>query len=137
MIGQAMVGNRSSTRGRVWLTASFWILVSGSVAIAGGRGPRSKTTVSRDFYEGRELFVKVWEPGKPSPIGGDGLGPLYNEKSCVGCHHLGGTGGAGAMTETSSCSRRLPNPPPSSRPARFSTATWRIFTPVSGPARAR
>ncbi len=95
MIGQAIVGNRSSTRGRVWLTASFLILVGGSVAIAGGRGAGSKTTVSRDFYEGQELFVKAWEPGKPSPIGGDGLGPLYNEKSCVGCHHLGGIGGAG------------------------------------------
>ena len=95
MIGQAIVGNRSSTRGSVWLTASFLILVSGSVAIASGRGARSKTTVSRNSYEGQELFVKVWEPGKPSPIGGDGLGPLYNEKSCVGCHNLGGTGGAG------------------------------------------
>jgi CxxC motif-containing protein (DUF1111 family) len=26
---------------------------------------------------------------------GDGLGPVFNGQSCVGCHNLGGTGGAG------------------------------------------
>ena len=51
--------------------------------------------IPRDFFEGKELFEKSWEPGKPSPTGGDGLGPLYNETSCVGCHHQGGTGGGG------------------------------------------
>jgi len=66
-----------------------------SVTIAADRRHRSNTLVPRDFLEGKELFEKSWEPGKPSPTGGDGLGPLYNEVSCVGCHHLGGTGGGG------------------------------------------
>jgi CxxC motif-containing protein (DUF1111 family) len=72
------------------LTATF------SVALAADRRHRSNSVVvPRDFYEGRELFEKIWQPGKPSPFGGDGLGPLYNEDSCVACHHQGGTGGGG------------------------------------------
>ncbi len=66
-----------------------------SVILAADRRPRSNTLVPRDFFEGKELFEKSWEPGKPSPTGGDGLGPLYNETSCVGCHNQGGTGGGG------------------------------------------
>ncbi|MDR3618040.1 MAG: di-heme oxidoredictase family protein [Paludisphaera borealis] len=39
--------------------------------------------------------MKFWRPGEASPSGGDGVGPLFNEQSCVGCHNMGGTGGAG------------------------------------------
>jgi len=44
---------------------------------------------------GKELFHREWMPheGKQKP--GDGLGPLYNERSCARCHKLGSTGGAG------------------------------------------
>jgi CxxC motif-containing protein (DUF1111 family) len=71
-----------------------------SLAMAGaGRGHRSSTLISRDFFEGKALFEKTWEPGMRSPIGGDGLGPLYNEASCVGCHNQGGTGGGGDETK--------------------------------------
>jgi CxxC motif-containing protein (DUF1111 family) len=66
-----------------------------SVTLGAVRGHRTKATVSREFFEGQGLFEKAWELGKPSPAGGDGLGPLYNETSCVACHHLGGTGGGG------------------------------------------
>ena len=44
---------------------------------------------------GRELFTREWVPGDPRSFAGDGLGPAYNEHSCVACHNLGGTGGAG------------------------------------------
>jgi len=27
--------------------------------------------------------------------GGDGLGPMFNESTCVACHTLGGIGGGG------------------------------------------
>ena len=66
-----------------------------SVTLAGDRRHRSNTLIPREIFEGKELFEKAWEPGRPSPKGGDGLGPLYNEASCVGCHHQGGTGGGG------------------------------------------
>ena len=44
---------------------------------------------------GRELFERVWVMDDPRSHGGDGLGPVFNGSSCVACHHLGGTGGAG------------------------------------------
>ena len=43
---------------------------------------------------GRELFARQWVPGDSRSHGGDGLGPVYNERSCLGCHHQGGPGGA-------------------------------------------
>lgn len=45
---------------------------------------------------GRELFLRDWSKAdaKVAP-GGDGLGPMYNDVSCVACHDLGGVGGGG------------------------------------------
>lgn len=45
---------------------------------------------------GRKLFMREWTPNTArSPGEGDGLGPQFNESSCVGCHNQGGPGGAG------------------------------------------
>jgi CxxC motif-containing protein (DUF1111 family) len=65
--------------------------------VAAGAGPRNrKATAAVDpIAEGRHFFLKLWPAGEGSPTGGDGLGPLYNEGSCVACHHVGGLGGAG------------------------------------------
>ena len=66
-----------------------------SIVLAGDRRHRSNALVEPEFVLGKALFEKSWEPGQASPAGGDGLGPLYNEVSCVACHHQGGTGGGG------------------------------------------
>ena len=44
---------------------------------------------------GRDLFERVWVKNDPRGHGGDGLGPVFNAQSCVGCHNLAGSGGAG------------------------------------------
>jgi CxxC motif-containing protein (DUF1111 family) len=44
---------------------------------------------------GRELFLREWLPGDSRSHGGDGLGQVYNDSSCVACHNLGGVGGGG------------------------------------------
>lgn len=44
---------------------------------------------------GRELFVRQWLPDDPRSVAGDGLGPVFNDTSCVACHNQGGVGGAG------------------------------------------
>ena len=31
--------------------------------------------------------------------GGDGLGPVYNDSSCVACHNAGGSGGGGPVSK--------------------------------------
>jgi len=49
--------------------------------------------------QGRALFEREWTPGVPSTRGGDGLGPVYNDTSCVACHNLGGTGGGGPQSK--------------------------------------
>ena len=43
---------------------------------------------------GRELFTRRWTPGDPRSHGGDGLGPVFNARSCLDCHNQGGPGGA-------------------------------------------
>jgi CxxC motif-containing protein (DUF1111 family) len=48
-----------------------------------------------EIARGRELFVREWVPDDARSHGGDGLGPVYNESSCVACHNLGGVGGGG------------------------------------------
>src|SRR5262249_42494398 len=49
---------------------------------------------------GRELFTHEWQPRDPLANGGDGLGPVYNAKSCVACHNQGGVGGSGVVTHS-------------------------------------
>jgi CxxC motif-containing protein (DUF1111 family) len=55
--------------------------------------------VSRDriLEIGRTMFEREWKPGEPASPGGDGLGPNFNDVSCVACHNLGGVGGAGPV----------------------------------------
>jgi mono/diheme cytochrome c family protein len=44
---------------------------------------------------GLELFMHEWQPND-SLAQGDGLGPVFNAKSCVACHNQGGVGGGGS-----------------------------------------
>jgi mono/diheme cytochrome c family protein len=43
---------------------------------------------------GLELFQHEWEPNDPLAQG-DGLGPVFNARSCASCHFQGGVGGGG------------------------------------------
>ena len=43
---------------------------------------------------GQEVFEHEWQPNDPLAEG-DGVGPVYNAKSCVACHNQGGVGGSG------------------------------------------
>jgi RNA polymerase sigma factor (sigma-70 family) len=54
---------------------------------------RSEKTLST----GRELFERLWAKNDQRGHGGDGLGPVFNGQSCVACHNLGGSGGAGTV----------------------------------------
>lgn len=48
---------------------------------------------------GKVLFEHEWTPDDPLANQGDGLGPVFNDVSCVACHFQGGTGGAGPNTK--------------------------------------
>jgi mono/diheme cytochrome c family protein len=49
-----------------------------------------------EIAEGRELFEHEWTPNDPLSHG-DGLGPVFNAKSCATCHFQGGLGGGGGL----------------------------------------
>jgi CxxC motif-containing protein (DUF1111 family) len=60
-------------------------------------GARRKAEELRKIELGRDLFAREWVPNDRRSHGGDGLGPVYNERSCAGCHHQSGPGGAGSL----------------------------------------
>ena len=51
--------------------------------------------VREELTRGEVLFFKEWVANDPASPHGDGLGPVYNQTSCVACHGLGAPGGAG------------------------------------------
>ncbi len=54
---------------------------------------------------GKALFARNWVPAPASTRGTDGLGPLFNARSCTGCHR--GGGGATALIEGPDLPREL------------------------------
>ena len=75
------------------VSLSGWGVFSASAEEA----PASEKTGAS--IDGRELFVREWIPGDPRSLAGDGLGPVFNESSCVSCHNQGGTGGGGPASK--------------------------------------
>ena len=56
-------------------------------------GPSARAS---DIAAGQELFEHEWQPNDPKAHG-DGLGPVFNAKSCASCHFQGGLGGGGEV----------------------------------------
>ncbi len=69
----------------VLLAAAFWF----------GRGAFRGSPSETVLELGRETFEHVWTENDPLADDGDGLGPVFNERSCVACHFQGGVGGGG------------------------------------------
>jgi CxxC motif-containing protein (DUF1111 family) len=66
-----------------------------------------------DFFVGNGLFRRNWVTGPASTQAADGLGPLYNARSCQGCHLKDGRGHPPAGPHDSAVSMflRLSIPP--------------------------
>src|SRR5262249_18235870 len=62
---------------------------------AGWIWPHAKSVEAAMARAGKDLFQHEWTPNDPLANGGDGLGPVFNAKSCVECHRQGGAGGSG------------------------------------------
>jgi mono/diheme cytochrome c family protein len=71
-----------------FVVAVAWFLSPG-IPVLWGPWATAKTKEA-----GRELFEHEWQPHDPLAHG-DGLGPVFNDNSCVACHFQGGVGGAG------------------------------------------
>ncbi|MBT4864073.1 MAG: hypothetical protein HON53_02990 [Planctomycetaceae bacterium] len=77
---------------------------------------------------GEEIFRREWIADDPRSHGGDGLGPVFNESSCVACHNQGAIGGGGpvgknvqlltaSMPTLEQLKAAIGNPPPSRQPS--------------------
>lgn len=64
-----------------------------------------------EIARGKALFLREWLPDDPRGHGGDGLGPAYNDSSCVACHNMGSIGGAGPSNKDVPILSAFPTPP--------------------------
>jgi CxxC motif-containing protein (DUF1111 family) len=79
------------------LVAVFVVFAPVELRLALRQRPQTPT-VDRDLASAGEiLFSHEWQPNDPLCAGGDGLGPVFNAKSCVACHHQSGPGGSGGL----------------------------------------
>jgi CxxC motif-containing protein (DUF1111 family) len=82
-------------------TLSAWYF--GQIGLAWMRAPSAK-----DLVAGEKLFAHEWQPNDPLSAAGDGLGPVFNAKSCAACHFQGGIGGAGGLQHNVAAFEVLP-----------------------------
>ena len=72
-----------------------------------------KAKGKQDFFVGNGLFKKVWVSSPSSTQASDGLGPLFNARSCQRCHLQDGRGHppSGPNDQATSMFLRLSVPP--------------------------
>ena len=78
-----------------------WMMTPGVPVL---RGPSAPAELKQ---AGMELFQHEWEPNDPQAKG-DGLGPVFNARSCVACHFQGGVGGGGDNSHNVTAFEALP-----------------------------
>jgi len=107
---------RSATRlGGVFACVTLCVAAVSSIGVGLARAD-SKSEKPGAVAVGYELFNREWLPNDSRSHGGDGLGPVYNDSSCVACHNSGGSGGAGPVSKNidilnASRNRQNPNDP--------------------------
>lgn len=82
------------------------ILLAGWSARAAWRWVQSPGPA--DIRAGQQLFTHKWVPHDPHSAAGDGLGPMFNARSCAECHFQGGVGGGGGMAQNVAAFEVLP-----------------------------
>ena len=86
--------------GSLFVILALAAIPMGGPARAADAGGAAQPKNAREIAQGRELFNREWKPNDRRSHGGDGLGPVYNERSCVGCHHQGPVNGGGGSAGT-------------------------------------
>ena len=84
--------------------AIYWVFFSSGLPV--WWGPSASAS---EIAAGRELFEHQWSANDPLAHG-DGLGPVYNAKSCAACHFQGGLGGGGELAHNAVAFEVLPRP---------------------------
>jgi CxxC motif-containing protein (DUF1111 family) len=76
-----------------YCTVLFLALVPAGVRALTWTRPQPRDLDPGAVETGQMLFVHEWKPNDPLANGGDGLGPVFNAKSCVACHGSPSVGG--------------------------------------------
>ena len=90
--------DRLGTKARRLACGSLGLAVLLLLGAASHKAYRRYTLPER-VASGLVLFEHVWQANDALANGGDGLGPVFNERSCVACHFQGGTGGSGPLSK--------------------------------------
>ncbi|OWK46872.1 di-heme oxidoredictase family protein [Fimbriiglobus ruber] len=107
------MANISLSRQRRWFTFGvlglsalglYWGVFSTGLPVWWG-----PSASAADISAGRELFEHEWTANDPLAHG-DGLGPVFNAKSCVFCHFQGGVGGGGEVAHNAVHFEVFPQP---------------------------
>ncbi len=104
--------------GMLVLTAHAKELVADKTPVAQAKSvdkpaPAPKKLAAKTVaVDGHELFTREWLPKDSRAHGGDGLGPVFNDSSCIACHNQGGTGGAGPANKNVDIITAFPLPAP-------------------------
>src|SRR4051812_35423005 len=69
------------------------------IGLSARAGEAPRPTKADPLAIGYEIFNREWMPNAPRAHGGAGLGPAFNDPSCVACHNAGGGGGAGPVSK--------------------------------------
>ena len=83
---------------------AYWMFFSDGLPILWGPTARASEVAA-----GRELFEREWTVNDPEAHG-DGLGPVFNARSCAACHFQGGLGGGGGTEHNALGYEVLPRP---------------------------
>lgn len=96
---------QTGRRGRGWRRGAGAGLLLGLALVWWAGSPLSSPgqASAEALQQGRELFLHEWQSASPGEVNrdplvaatGDGLGPVFNARSCVACHSQPGVGGAG------------------------------------------
>jgi len=110
---------------QIFVWASLLLLIAGGLWVWSPGlpviwGPSARAS---HIAEGRELFEHEWTPNDPLAHG-DGLGPVFNARSCAACHFQGGLGGGGEVAHNATTYEIQPRP---SDPE-FRTGTLHAFS---------
>src|SRR4051812_46801162 len=91
------MSQRSRVRPAHWIVLALLLAPAWKVVEWATR-PGPKAVTAQAVAAGGQLFAHEWTAKDPLTKG-DGLGPVFNAKSCVECHNQGGPGGGGPVSK--------------------------------------
>lgn len=80
------LGDRSGVRSRMRSQGLRLALLTGLVGLVGLTAAIGQDLDGLDIQIGRALFKRAWVPAPSTTTSDDGLGPLFDARSCSACH---------------------------------------------------